>query len=212
LIYISTDYVFDGTSAPYKPESATNPVNLYGRTKRDGENAALGVVGAAVVALRVPILYGLYDKTGESFVNRLLGIIESRSGGNNKVDHYQTRYPTNVFDVGRFLVKLIALEKRPLPRIIHFSAPEPFTQYEMALLFSVLLGLPASHIVPEATDPQFRGLVMRPRDCKLDTTETEILVDGVPGGVLGCVGFEEWWKEQLGVQSVGRESVSPLGK
>ena len=45
LVYISTDYVFDGTSPPYPPSARTHPLNLYGRTKRDGELAVLGVVG-----------------------------------------------------------------------------------------------------------------------------------------------------------------------
>ena len=51
-----SDYVFDGTSPPYTPSSATNPVNLYGRSKRDGELAVLGIEGAKVTVLRVPVL------------------------------------------------------------------------------------------------------------------------------------------------------------
>jgi len=50
------DFVFDGTSPPYTPSSATNPLQLYGRSKRDGEFAVLGVDGAKVVILRVPVL------------------------------------------------------------------------------------------------------------------------------------------------------------
>ena len=63
LVYISTDYVLDGTSPPYMPDAATNPLQLYGRTKRDGEIAILGEEGKSVlgagnrkVALRVPVL------------------------------------------------------------------------------------------------------------------------------------------------------------
>jgi len=50
------DYVFDGTSPPYTPSSMTNPVNLYGKSKRDGEVAVLGVDGAKVIVFRVPVL------------------------------------------------------------------------------------------------------------------------------------------------------------
>lgn len=50
------DYVFDGTSPPYHPSSETNPLQLYGRTKRGGEVAVLTEVGAKVVVLRVPVL------------------------------------------------------------------------------------------------------------------------------------------------------------
>lgn len=41
LIYISTNYVFDGTKPPYKPSDAPNPLNKYGQSKRDGEIATL---------------------------------------------------------------------------------------------------------------------------------------------------------------------------
>lgn len=51
------DYVFDGTSPPYTPAAQTNPVQLYGQTKRDGEVAVLSVDGAQVIVLRVPVLY-----------------------------------------------------------------------------------------------------------------------------------------------------------
>lgn len=53
---MSVDYVFDGTSPPYTPSANTNPVNLYGRTKRDGEEAVLSIDSAKVVVLRVPVL------------------------------------------------------------------------------------------------------------------------------------------------------------
>lgn len=56
LVYVSTDYVFDGTSPPYTPTSKPNPLNLYGRTKYEGEVAVLAVVDAEVAVLRVPVL------------------------------------------------------------------------------------------------------------------------------------------------------------
>jgi S-adenosylmethionine synthetase len=56
---LSIDYVFDGTSPPYVPSAQPNPVNLYGITKRDAELAVLGVEGAYVIVLRVPVLYDL---------------------------------------------------------------------------------------------------------------------------------------------------------
>ena len=43
MLYISTDYVFDGDNPPYKPDSLTNPLNAYGQLKLDGERAALAV-------------------------------------------------------------------------------------------------------------------------------------------------------------------------
>lgn len=90
---------------------------------------------------------------------------------------------------------LSALSK-PLPPILHYTAPEPFTKYEMCLIFAKLLGLPHSHIVADAEVPTGAAALSRPRDCRLDTTQTEALLGG-PGS-LECSIFEEWWREHLG--------------
>lgn len=41
LLYISTDYVFDGKSPPYAVDTVPNPLNLYGKTKLEGEKVTL---------------------------------------------------------------------------------------------------------------------------------------------------------------------------
>lgn len=84
--------------------------------------------------------------------------------------------------------------KRPIPPIVHYSAAEPFTKYEICLIFSKILGLPHGHIIPDAEAPTGAGATTRPRDCQLYTRETEEL--GVDGG-LGCSLFEEWWTDHL---------------
>ncbi|TFY63329.1 hypothetical protein EVG20_g6358 [Dentipellis fragilis] len=175
LIYISTDYVFDGTSPPYVPSARTNPLNIYGRTKRDGELAVLGVEGRA---RRCPTR-ARADQSGKQY----------------KMDHYQTRYPTNVLDIAAFLVRLARLPRmRHLPPILHYTAPEPFTKYEMCLIFARILGVPHAHIVPDA-EPPAPGATPRPHDTQLYVRETEDLE--VEGG-LGTSGFEEWWEDHLG--------------
>lgn len=53
LLHISTDFVFDGAgSVPYSPEAPTNPLNVYGKTKRDGELSILRVYPAGSVIVR----------------------------------------------------------------------------------------------------------------------------------------------------------------
>jgi hypothetical protein len=137
-----TDYVFDGTSAPYVSTAQTNPVNHYGRTKRDGENAVLDVKDAKVVVLRVPVLcvpfvcpsspfprpiaipwwnradpdcrrYGPAPKNTDSAVNLLLDVVQDQSGKEYKMDHYATRFPTAVDDIGAFLVRLTSASFLP---------------------------------------------------------------------------------------------------
>ncbi|KAG6840699.1 hypothetical protein C0991_005002 [Blastosporella zonata] len=163
LVYISTDYVFDGTSPPYTPSSPTNPLQSYGQSKRDGELAVLSVDGAQVVVLRVPVLYGPAPNNSDSSINVLLDVVQDQSGKVYKMDHYATRYPTNVVDIGRFLVRLSGY-KASIPPILHYSAAEPFTKYEICLVFAKILGLPHSHIVSDADAPTGSGATTRPRD------------------------------------------------
>jgi len=197
LIYISTDYVFDGTSPPYLPSSKTNPANFYGKTKCDGEIAVLGVQGAKSVVLRVPVLYGPASKNNESAINILLDIVQDQSGKRYNMDHYATRYPTNVVDIANFLVRLPKISSTLIPPILHYSAPEPYTKFEICLVFSKLLGIPITHITPDDSEPTGAAAVSRPKDCQLYTRETEDLMESVGG--LGITGFEEWWAEYLGV-------------
>ena len=54
LVHVSTDYVFDGRGhRPYRTDDATNPLSVYGRSKRDGEAAALRASPDALVVRTV---------------------------------------------------------------------------------------------------------------------------------------------------------------
>ena len=111
------------------------------------------------------------------------------------MDHYATRYPTNVVDVANFLVRLTGISelKKTIPPIIHYSGDEPFTKYEICLVFAKILGLPHKHIVPDSEAPT-GNTVTRPRDCRLYTRETEDLCEKEG---LGLSLFEEWWTAYL---------------
>lgn len=91
LIYISTDYVFDGTAAPYDVDAEPHPVQLYGETKLAGEKAVLGVESDDAptpgrrVVLRVPVLYGPCPQPSDSAVNTLLDIVRDQSGKQYKM-------------------------------------------------------------------------------------------------------------------------------
>ncbi|KAH7886831.1 hypothetical protein F5I97DRAFT_1058161 [Phlebopus sp. FC_14] len=193
LVYISTDYVFDGTSPPYYPMSTPHPLQEYGKTKREGELAVLGVEGADVIILRVPVLYGPAQKNSDTAVNILLDIVEDQSGKKYMMDNVAIRYPTNVVDIAAFLVRL-SESSEPLPpsRVIHFSADETFTKYQMCQVFGKILGLPIDHVTADNRQPTGAEAVTRPLNCQLSTEETTRLF-----GSLNCSKFEEWWKNHL---------------
>jgi len=202
-VYISTDYVFDGTSPPYEVGDKPNPVQLYGETKLAGEQAVLSVQSdkGRRIVLRVPVLYGPVRIPSDSAINILLDVVRDQSGKQYKMDHYATRYPTNVLDIGAFLVRLADKHAvGPLPPILHYSAPEPYTKYEICLLLAALSSVSHAHIVPDAAEPVIPpgGGVSRPKDCRLSV---QVVEDSVEEGGLGMSidarGFQEWWSAEL---------------
>ncbi|KAG1461042.1 hypothetical protein G6F46_002779 [Rhizopus delemar] len=172
LIYISTDYVFDGTSPPYEVDDKPNPLQFYGQTKLDGEKVIREVYPDAVI-LRVPILYGATEYNGESAVNVLIDTVLSKKV--SKVDNVAQRYPTNVADVARVLKDLAVKkinDKQDIRGIYHFSAKESMTKYQMCETFASILNVPMDHLIPQNTvDPS--ASVSRPDNSHLSVKRLE---------------------------------------
>ena len=106
--------------------------------------------------------------------------------------------PLSSLNHGPFLLTITAtINPRLIPPILHYAAPEPYTKFEICLVFSRLLGVPIPHITPDADEPTGAAAVSRPRNCQLYTRETEDLMERAGG--LGITGFEEWWADYLGV-------------
>ena len=75
FVHVSTDYVFDGTkSAPYVETDEPNPINVYGRTKLDGERA-IAAAGCGHLIFRTSWVYGL---VGANFPKKVLELAATR--------------------------------------------------------------------------------------------------------------------------------------
>jgi dTDP-4-dehydrorhamnose reductase len=73
LVYLSTDYVFDGQKgAPYVEDDPVRPLNVYGRTKLAGEGHARGVPGHLIVRSQ-----GLFGRRGKSFAGAILSAADA---------------------------------------------------------------------------------------------------------------------------------------
>ncbi|GAA5829492.1 hypothetical protein JCM3766R1_001123 [Sporobolomyces carnicolor] len=198
LIYISTDYVFPGNAAPqgYDVDDAPAPTNLYGETKYDGEKAVLGAKGAKASVLRVPVLCGPAESNSESAVNCLYDVVVKAALKEKaaKMDDWAARYPTNTLDIARVIADLSELSlKQSLPSILHFSAQERLTKYEISQVFarshSPPLVLEDEWFARDAAGPQ-PGDTVRPKDCHLSNRALEAL--GIDCNTAKT--FEEWSK------------------
>ena len=102
LVYISTDYVFDGTKTePYTPEDKANPINNYGMTKYEGEEVVRSLCEKYYIA-RTSWLYGHH---GKNFVETMLGLADRAEI--NVVDD-QIGCPTWTVELANGIIKLLS--------------------------------------------------------------------------------------------------------
>jgi len=147
FLFISTDYVFDGKQPPYSTNAETNPLNSYGKMKREAELVVWKNQHDAGI-LRVPVLYGPVEFLEESAVTLLLNSVLSKKPV--EIDDWQARYPTFVDDVASVCVGLCErkLEHCGLYGTWHLSGSEKYSKYEMAVEIAKIFDLPHDHIKP----------------------------------------------------------------
>lgn len=107
IVYISTDYVFDGQGVrPWQPDDKNYaPLNYYGQTKLDGELAVSQTVDKFFI-VRIAWVFGL---NGKNFIKTMVNV--GRNHDTVKVVNDQIGTPTYTFDLARLLVDMIETEK-----------------------------------------------------------------------------------------------------
>ena len=171
VLYISTDYVFDGKAPPHKPTYPPNPLNSYGRLKREGEKVVLQYPKSGV--LRVPLLYGEVEWLGESSVTTLLEGVRKHPEP-VKMSNYELRYPTYCPDVAMVIRQISEhhLSDPAFTGVWHWSGADCMTKYAMATAIAEMFSLPHEHLSADDTPS---GGVSRPYDSQLDCTELQKL-------------------------------------
>jgi dTDP-4-dehydrorhamnose reductase len=102
FIHISTDYVFDGNSnVPYTDSSIPNPVSAYGRSKLEGEKAALTHYGSMVIRTS-----WLYSAFGNNFVKTIIRLANEKESV--RVVSDQTGSPTYALDLADAIMQIVS--------------------------------------------------------------------------------------------------------
>ncbi|WP_340387720.1 dTDP-4-dehydrorhamnose reductase [Paenibacillus sp. FSL E2-0151] len=164
FIYISTDYVFDGTSEePYQEYDNTNPQSVYGKSKRAGELLVQSLSSRWFI-VRTSWVYGVY---GNNFVKTILKLGQEKP--KLQVVHDQKGSPTYTVDLAYFLHDLMSTEKYG---VYHASNSGACTWYEFTqAIFEEAQLLSGFHIQakvdPCATD-QFPRPAPRPRNSVME--------------------------------------------
>ncbi len=159
LVYISTDYVFNGMKGePYTEEDRPNPINAYGRSKLAGEQAAQEITPDCLI-VRTQWLFGLL---GRNFVEAI--IRRARQGGKLQVITDEVASPTYSQDLGGALWEIVA---RPVSGIVHITNSGYCSRAELARVALDAAGL-ADVPITEITSADWDSPTQRPAFSVLD--------------------------------------------
>ncbi|HNW44953.1 MAG TPA: SDR family oxidoreductase [Elusimicrobiales bacterium] len=143
LVYLSTEYVFDGKAGPYGEEDPVNPVSVYGRTKLEGEQAVLAIADALVI--RTTVVYS-YSATSVNFIMQL--IANARAGKAMSVPKDQFSNPTYAPALG---TAILDLALKGAGGIYNVVGPDLMDRYAFALKACAAFGFSPAFLVPRLT-------------------------------------------------------------
>jgi dTDP-4-dehydrorhamnose reductase len=194
LVHLSTDFVFDGASSrPYLPDDPTNPLSVYGSTKRDGELAVRATLPEAVV-LRTA---WVYDAIGRNFLLTMLRLMRERGTVRVVADQFGT--PTAAHSLAEAVWAIIA---RPaVTGTHHWTDSGVASWYDFAVAIaeesaSAGKGSVTVNVIPIST-ADYATPAKRPGFSVLDTTATSAALELTP----------RHWRQNLR-QVIGEVSVA----
>ncbi len=109
MVYMSTDYVFDGTSGPYREDAEVNPLGVYARHKLEAEELVLHEIANSLV-LRVTNVYG-NELRGKNFIARIISQCRDHKKLVLKLPVDQYASPANAWDIARAMYLLLNDQK-----------------------------------------------------------------------------------------------------
>ena len=164
LMYISTDYVFDGQGTrPWEPDDSRSPLNVYGQTKYEGELAVEELV-EKFFTVRIAWVFGV---AGKNFIKTMLRLGKER-GAVSVVDD-QVGSPTYTYDLARLLVDMIQTDYYGR----YHATNEGFCSwYEFACEIFRQAGMDEVKVTPVSSD-QFPVKAVRPANSRMSKAKLE---------------------------------------
>lgn len=126
LVYISTDYIFDGINGPYTENELPNPTNVYGKHKLEAEGIVQGLNDYIIA--RITNVYGEEERS-KNFIAHLLTLIKSKTDKTFNLPYDQFATPIYAGDIARMLYLLISDGKKG---IYNLSSTDYYNRYQLA--------------------------------------------------------------------------------
>ena len=133
VVYFSSDYIFDGSDGPYHESCSPNPINVYGRSKYEGEKLVLEACPEALI-LRTTIVYGP-EEQGKNFVYQLVDSLQQ--GKEFWCAEDQIGTPTYNRDLVRMTLGLLRVNAKGVYNCV---GKEVFDRYSFACECAAFLG------------------------------------------------------------------------
>ena len=177
LIHISTDFVFDGKkTTPYVEADQPNPLNVYGKSKLEGEKNILALIPNQSVIVRTSWLYSNY---GHNFLNTMLRLFEERDSLSIVDD--QIGSPTTTTALAEVLWKVVA--RVEISGLYHWSCDGAVSWFEFALAIreeAAAIGIARSIIdIAAIKAAQYPSLAERPKFSVMDSAQLNVMI-GLP--------------------------------
>lgn len=165
FIHISTDYVFDGVNpTPRKESDLVSPVNVYGESKRAGEETALRYNADSII-IRTSWVYSYY---GKNFVKTMMRLMNDKESILVVDDQHGS--PTYAADLAEAIWQLI-LSQTWQPGIYHFSNEGVTTWFDFARQIKQEIASPCD-VLP-TTSANFPTPAKRPSYSVMDKTKIQ---------------------------------------
>ena len=168
LLYLSTDYVFDGQGErPWEPDDKCYaPLSVYGKSKLDGE-LAIAEVSEKFFIVRIAWVFGL---NGKNFIKTMINV--GKTHDSVRVVNDQVGTPTYTYDLARLLVDMIQTEKYGYYHATN-SESEPngyISWYDFCCEFYKQYGL-ETKVIPVSTAEYGLSKAARPFNSRLDKSK-----------------------------------------
>jgi dTDP-4-dehydrorhamnose reductase len=160
IIYISTDFVFDGTKKHYLEEDKVNPINWYAKTKCEGEKIILQS-GLEYLILRPAYPYRSFFERSD-FVRSIVEKLKNQESLKMVTDHVMV--PTFIDDLVNALDVLIQKNETG---IFHVVGSQSVTPFEAGIKIAEVFGLDKKLITGISRRDYFKGKAPRPFCLKL---------------------------------------------